>query len=89
MHTFVSCRVKNPEAATLEVKLVGAQGSGAIEATLGPNKSIPSKKEFATGRFPVGTPVSATLFDAAHKARCRAEAFVVAEPSEMNADSKE
>jgi hypothetical protein len=88
MHTIVSCRVKNPEAATLEVKLVGPHGPGAIEATFGPNHPIPSKKEFATGRFPVGTPVSATLFDAAHNARHRAEALVVSEPSDMSANSK-
>jgi hypothetical protein len=64
----VTCRVENPEPATLEVKLFGPHGPGAIEATFAPNHPTPSKKEFATGRFPVGTPVSATLLDAARNA---------------------
>jgi Zn-finger nucleic acid-binding protein len=86
--TIVMCRVKNPEPATLEIKLVGSRGPGAIEVSFAPNHPTASKKEFATGRFPVGTPVSATLFDAARNARHRANALVAAELSDRSADPK-
>jgi hypothetical protein len=88
MHTVVTCRVKNPERAILEIAVVGSQSSDAIESSFGPNDLIPSVKEFTIGRFPVGTPVSATLFDSARRATCRAAAIVEAEPSDRTEASQ-
>jgi hypothetical protein len=88
MHTVVTCRVKNPERATLEIGVIGSQSSDAIESSFGANDPIPSVKEFTIGRFPIGTPVFATLFDCARKARCRAAAVVVAAPSDLTAESQ-
>jgi hypothetical protein len=87
MHTIVTCRVQNPEEATLEITLAGPLNSAVIEATFGPNCPDASEKAFETGRFPVGTPVSATLFDSADNARYRAQGLVEPEPTEHIAES--
>jgi hypothetical protein len=76
MHTIVTCRVENPAAGTLEITLEGAHNSEVIEATLGANWPSARAREFAMGRFPVGTAVTATLFDADHNTRDRAQTSV-------------
>jgi hypothetical protein len=82
MHTIVTCRVENPEAGTLEITLDGAHNSEVIEASLAPSGPTPSAKEFAMGRFPVGTLVSSTLFDADHNARYQAQTSVANNPGD-------
>jgi hypothetical protein len=76
LDTIVTCRVRNPEDGSLEITLAGTHNSEVIEETFGPNWPTPTQKEFATGRFPVGTSVSATLFDASGNARYQAQILV-------------